>query len=457
MESKKRIVVVGDLMLDLYEIGEATRISPEAPVPVILNPSVVDSLGGAANVAHAISHLGVEVMLFGHIARDSYGKRIVEIASSSGIDVRASPSLQKTSVKRRLFANSNQIGRVDTEGNLVSNQSFPDLQKCIRNCDILVISDYGKSMGLEIEKARATAQSLGVPFIVDPKGSDLSNYCGAFLLKPNRREFERLFGLGIGEVDQISKVLRRYKIENLLVTLGNEGAKLICSNGRVQFFAISRELPVFDVTGAGDIVIAGIATMLSFGLGLDEAIAASLNAAEKSVGEIGASMGLGAACQILKKANIPETDKLACLRKLSDERGQTIAWANGCFDLLHPGHLHLIEKARSTADFLVVGVNSDTSVKALKGPDRPVVGEQDRRTMLDSLRFTDWVTVFSEETPLNSILALKPDVIVKGGDYEASEVVGFHESKGWGGKVKIVPRVGSWSTSLMLESKNRSA
>ena len=451
----RKIVVVGDVMLDTYEMGSVSRVSPEAPVPVLLNPTSASSLGGAANVAHALSLLGAEVSLFGHTANDAAGLEIRRLSKLSGIQPFLSANLTLTTEKRRLFSHSQQIGRIDSEGKSLSADLIADLKEEVFSSSLLVISDYSKTMGAEIERAMSHARAKGIPFIVDPKGSVLEKYSGAYLLKPNLLEFSQLFGLGIDQSSEVIEVIRRLSIEHLLVTMGSAGGKLFSSNGEVAVFSAGTVSEVADVTGAGDVVTAGIATLIVQGTNLEEAISCAFAGAARAVGKTGANLRLESAAEILKGTKKSELEKLRALRRFADQDNAKIVWANGCFDLLHPGHIHLLQKAKSLGDFLVVGLNSDESVRGLKGASRPIVGEQERYSLVMELRSTDWVATFDALTPLDSILSLRPDVIVKGDDYQASAVVGYEEAKSWGGRVEIVDRVGNWSTSLLLDSAKR--
>ena len=382
--------------------------------------------------------------------KDEAARQIVEMAKEAGIILFAEEVLSKTTVKHRYFAASHQIGRVDLEGRLLGTPESPRLQEIVRSATLVVISDYQKTMSSEIAKALKFARQHKIPFIVDPKGASLGAYQGAWLLKPNAQEFDSLFGVSRHDDSVIIEMMRQHSIENLLITLGKNGAKLISLEGGVTLLPSSKSQEVFDVTGAGDVLTAAIACHLITGSTLLEAIQGSLKAAEKSVSKLGANLGLEAGAKILETLNVPELHKLEALRRLADRNSLKVVWANGCFDLIHPGHVHLLQQAKARGDFLVVGLNSDGSVEKLKGNGRPIVSESSRKAVLQEMSSTDWVSIFDGDNPIDNIMALQPDVIVKGDDYQFDEVVGYSEALSWGGKVEIVPRVGGWSSSNVL-------
>lgn len=450
--SINQITVLGDLMLDQYFEGKSTRMSPEGPFPIILNPNTRYFLGGGANLAHTLSSLGIEVELFGVIGADSAGERLSDLLSFSSISNRSVSFEGNTVTKSRYFSNGHQVLRVDGED--LSHKpaaTLSRLSESLKESKFLVICDYGKHVSASVREAISIAIELEVPVLADPKGYDLSLYSGTFILKPNLSEFSKLFSCKITQHEEVLAQLESHNIRHMLVTRGGDDAILFDTDkNSVSKIGIGRQSEIFDVTGAGDVALGCFAAIYEIGDDLAVAWRRSLESASQSLSEIGPNITLNAAASALKHRNISDNSKLRILGKLARQKGARIAFANGCFDILHAGHVNLLRKASEHAEFLVVGLNSDDSVRKIKGEGRPVIGAMHRKSVLESLNFVSWVSIFSQDTPIQLITDLRPDFIVKGDDYKAEQVVGFSESVEWGGEIVILPREIELSTTSIV-------
>lgn len=464
-----RIVVLGDLMLDRYIWGRVERVSPEAPIQVLTVEREEERPGGAANVVRNLAALGAEVACAGTVGADVAGERLLELLAAEGVECGAvlRCAERPTVVKTRLVAAGQQLLRVDREGRPSGGfeLSADRLRELVRDADAVVISDYAKGfitpwlLKLVFEAARAS----GRPVIVDPKGSDYARYAGATVLTPNRREAEVATGLAIdaqrpGELERAAlRLLDLTGAQAAVITLGPAGIYL-CTRDGLRLHRPTRARAVFDVTGAGDTVLAVLAWCLARGVGWQRALDAANAAAGLSVREVGA---VTVTPQEIRAALAGETAQVSekCL-PLEAARRKAVAWraagrklvfANGCFDLLHPGHVSLLRAARAEGDALVVALNSDASIRRLKGPGRPILNQQARVAMLAALEDVDLVVVFDQDTPRTLIQELHPDVLIKGEDYRGKEVVGRELVEGWGGRVALVPLLPEFSTTALLE------
>ncbi len=464
-----RILVIGDLMLDIYYQGSVTRISPEAPVPVLLkNTGERYVPGGAANVAMNIAAAGAEVSLLGAMGRDHNGDVLERLLLDAGVEL---PLVQRvdaeTTTKVRFLSDTNQqLLRMDIEdaeriGQRVDRAALLDgLKDCIPQFDLIVLSDYLKGL-LTREFTRAVineAKRRGVRVLADAKDPDATKYSSAWLLKPNLAELERMTGLtGASEeavVQAAAGLLDRCGCEYVVTTCGAGGMFLTGREITQRFPAKSRA--VYDVTGAGDTVIAYLAFCLAQGCGIGEAVETANYAAGIQVGKVGTtSVGLdevraamGGSCCAHPDKVLRRQDLDAFVRRTA---GKTIVFTNGCFDLLHVGHKRYLEQARALGDLLVVGVNSDASVKRLKGADRPLNPVRDRVEMLTALACVDHVIVFEEDTPYELIRRIKPQVLVKGGDYRPEDVAGRDIVEENGGRTVILPFVEGRSSTALIE------
>lgn len=465
---RKRVLVVGDIMLDRYIWGQVERISPEAPVPVVHAGPMNERPGGAANVAMNIVGLGAQAVLFGFCGEDSDSTALQTALRVSGVDARMTRVAgHPTTTKLRILSGKQQMLRLDTERvDGYPAEAFEELVKAARagmeSADAVVLSDYAKGvLTTEVCQAVITAaRARGIPVLVDPKQRNLERYRGATTVCPNLGELSAATGVATGEFDALlgagQKLAQELGLEYLTATLSEKGIAVLRPAGR--FIAPAQARQVFDVSGAGDTVIATLALALAGDLEIETAVQLANVAAGIVVGKVGTvpvtrdelltsltpEIGLKAQEKVLT------LDALKVRAAAWRSAGEKIVFTNGCFDLLHIGHITLLEDARREGDRLVVGINSDASVRGLKGPTRPIVGERERGRILAALAAVDAVIVFDEPTPLELIVALRPDVIVKGGDYDESTVVGAKEVRSWGGTVKIVPTVEGFSTTKLI-------
>ncbi|TCJ15450.1 D-glycero-beta-D-manno-heptose-7-phosphate kinase [Parasulfuritortus cantonensis] len=465
-----RALVVGDLILDRYLWGEVERISPEAPVPVVRLGRETVRLGGAGNVAANLAGLGLRVDLYGHVGEDFDGRALATELAAAGIAADGllrgpRPTISKT----RVIGSHQQMIRLDRE----ETGAFPAVEQArlldaVRAAlaadvpDVVILSDYAKGcLPAEVCQAViAMARGAGVPVLVDPKGSDYRKYRGATGLTPNKREAAEATGVSVRDTEAllagVAGLVRDLGLDFVALTRGEEGLSLVRAGSQVHLPARARQ--VFDVSGAGDTVIASLAAGLAAGLGLEEAGVLANLAAGIVVGKVG-TVPVEAwelAREMERQGGISQADKICDWTRARAQveawhrDGRRVVFTNGCFDLLHAGHVGYLEQARKLGDRLVVGLNTDASVSRLKGPARPVIHEADRARVLAALEAVDAVVLFGEETPLDLILALRPDVLVKGDDYREDQVVGAAEVKSWGGSVALIPVLAGRSTTGII-------
>ena len=459
--SAARIIVIGDVMLDRYWSGQATRISPEAPVPVVKVKSIEDRIGGAANVAINIAKLGGQVTLLGVIGDDAEGEIVQRLLEAEGVvcDFVVQKSLRSI-CKLRVMAQHQQLIRLDFEDTPIQFDQVAlrtALKRHLAEHDVVVFSDYGKGTLVEVASFISDAKQAGVKALVDPKGVDYSQYAEADLITPNLSELKAVVGACQDEQQLIDKgraLLAQYQIPTLLLTRGEAGMTLIEADQVHSIPAKAKD--VFDVTGAGDTVIAVMALCVSLQLPLVESMYLANLAGGIVVGKLGTST---VSLQELTRAmhgardsfyGVVAEDELAKLFARARAHNEKIIMTNGCFDLLHAGHVAYLEQAKALGDRLCVAVNSDASVKQLKGESRPINALKERMAVLAALACVDWVVDFTEETPERLYCKLLPDVIVKGGDYSAEQVVGGDCVIKAGGEVKILQFVDGQSTTAMI-------
>ena len=465
----KRVLVVGDLMLDQFVYGSVDRISPEAPVPVLRHSRSSAMPGGAANVARNLASMGLEPVLIGGFGEDDAGAELVSLLEQeTAISVRAAPLTGRpTTVKCRFVSGGHQLLRVDTEVVSPIGEATEKAILEIIDCEVagtsaILLSDYAKGLLTRtlLAAVNSIAGTLGLPVIADPKGRNFSQYGRVAVLKPNAAELAAATGMPVGTDDETSLALRRameiLPAEAIIVTRAARGMSFMARGHSPQHIA-GRAREVFDVSGAGDTSLAAIAAAIVGGGGLEEAVSLAIAASGLAVGkagtatvsatEIKASLSdagpVGRAGVLPLEAMIGQVERWRAM-------GLRIGFTNGCFDILHPGHVQLIEQARSQCDRLIVAINSDASVKRLKGPERPINPEQARADVLAALGAVDGVTLFDADTPLSVIEALKPDILVKGGDYTRDTIVGADLVESRGGKVIIVPLVPGQSTTAII-------
>jgi D-beta-D-heptose 7-phosphate kinase/D-beta-D-heptose 1-phosphate adenosyltransferase len=458
--------VVGDVMLDEYVTGVVDRISPEAPVAVVRAHATEHRLGGAANVALQITTLGARVSLGGVIGEDQAGETLLRLCSAAHIDTRAVLPLpgRHTTRKLRVLSHSQQLLRLDWEN--VEACSAPVTARLVSRLaegerpDAIILSDYAKGL-LTPETIAAVAQLRGNgPVVVDPKHRDFTRYRGASTVTPNLRELEAAAGSTLDPDDATAiaaaarSLIERAGLESMVVTLGDRGMLVVTPRGpEVAVPAVQRE--VYDVTGAGDTAIALLTLALAAQAPLTQAAQLANAAAGVAVGHVGA-VAVSAAAIRDELAARPDNKLLTRAELVARAAawrtaGKRIVLTNGCFDLLHAGHLSLLGHAAKLGDILVLAINSDASVRRLKGPERPLVPQAERAALLAALTFVDAVTIFEEDTPLAVLQAVRPHVLVKGGDYQPSEVVGRELVEANGGRVVIVPLTPERSTTSLVE------
>ena len=458
----RRIVVVGDSMLDRFVGGSVSRISPEAPVPVLRRETGVDMPGGAANVARNLARIGVETALVGVVGKDGPADLLkAALKAEHGIRFRllADPK-RTTTVKTRFIAAGQQMLRVDDEDTTplsrhMEAKVIAAASEELGRGDLLVLSDYGKGVitsataGTLISRSRKAA----VPVLADPKKSDPAVYAGADLITPNLAEAQKLLGTAAASPDGLAphaaKISAKHRIGDLLVTLGPDGM-LLAGKGRKARHIRSTARSVYDVSGAGDTVIAMLAAAMAAGADVEAATRLANAAAGVVVGKAGTATATpGEVLAELAPSIDTSLDSLEALLPQWRLEGHRIGFTNGCFDLLHPGHIHLLGRAAATCDRLVVGLNSDSSTRALKGPARPLQLQGRRAAVLASLPMVDAVVVFEDKTPARLIRKIQPDRLIKGGDYTPGQVVGRDTVLANGGKVVIIPLVKGYSTSRL--------
>lgn len=474
--SSGRVLVVGDLMLDRYIYGAVDRISPEAPVPVLKVKQRSEMAGGAANVAGNVASLGTDVGLVGFVGEDVAGNALRDFAARFGVDGKGLVQRREcpTTIKTRLVAQNQQIMRMDEE--LVTKSSPEDrfllLEKIKENLagvDVLTLSDYGKGVltnGIACEVISAARQA-GCMVLVDPKGRDYTRYRGADIITPNLNELAEATGMPVhgdqAVVSACRSLIGHCGFKAVVATRGKEGLSVVTAETIEHIPTSARE--VFDVSGAGDTVLATLSCALAGGVPLVEAARLANTAGGLVVGKIGTSRITRAelAAVLLRQEAGFDDSKIHLFeeasRRIAEWRGEglKIGFTNGCFDLLHPGHISLLRQARQACDRLVVGLNSDDSVRKLKGPLRPVQNEIARATVLASLTSVDMVVIFHDDTPLRLIEAFRPDVLVKGADYRLDQVVGADVVVAAGGTVVLAMLSAGHSTSMTLEHLCRHA
>lgn len=458
--SAARILVIGDVMLDRYWSGQASRISPEAPVPVVKVKDIEERVGGAANVALNIAKLGAKVTLLGVIGDDVNGQQLQFLLHSQGVECDFVVEKNRHTIcKLRVMAQHQQLIRIDFEETPLHFNSAnlaTRLQNHLANNDIVVFSDYGKGTLEHVADYILQAKNAGLKTLVDPKGTDYSRYKNADLITPNLGELKAV--VGEGEINTLIEkgrdLLALQNIENLLLTRGEAGMSLIDAKSTYSLPAQAKD--VFDVTGAGDTVIAVMALGLAIDLPLQDAMYLANLAAGIVVGKVGTSTvsTLELSREMHPHRNtfgVVSEDELVEIRQRAKMQGEKIVMTNGCFDLLHIGHITYLQQAKALGDRLIVAVNSNESVKMLKGDSRPINDLQARMAVLAALECVDWVVSFNEETPERLYNRLLPDVLVKGGDYKIADVVGGEAVIANGGEVKILSFVDGHSTSSMIE------
>ena len=461
----KSVLVIGDVMLDRYVIGHVQRISPEAPIPVLSHSQSSQATGGAANVARNLAQLGCQVTLVGCVGQDPVAVELIDTLSQipqlSFCPVSCAD--RRTTVKTRYLSSGQQMLRVDSETTepittQQAEQIVSQAETLIEQAEVLVLSDYAKGCLFSDINHRLIklAEANDVPVIVDPKSHDFSVYKGATMLTPNLAELSRACGAALYELEEIEAAARtqmkQNDIKKMLVTLSARGMLLVEPDHAVHLPAYPCD--VYDVSGAGDTVLALMTSAKMTGLDDEAGIQLANLGASLVVAKTGtASLTPG---ELIVASSTKAVDATLATTKLNvtqwRDKGKTIGFTNGCFDLLHPGHIHLLSQAAAHCDHLIVGLNSDTSVKQLKGSNRPIQQEQDRARSLAALPYVSAVVLFAEDTPQTLIETLSPDILIKGGDYVAEHVVGYQHVTQTGGQVVIIDTLPGHSTTGFLKT-----
>lgn len=460
---KARVLVAGDIMLDRYWEGGTSRISPEAPVPVVKIQSNHDLPGAAGNVALNAAALGVKVNLLSMTGADAFSKIIENHLKKHKIKTYFHKNKNmRTISKLRVISQHQQLIRLDFEedfSNVNPEKFISQYEKLLKTSTIVVLSDYGKGTLREAPRLIALARQKNIPVLVDPKGEDYSIYTGATLLTPNRKEFETIVGKCRDEkeiVEKALKLIKKLKLSALLVTRGAEGMSLMQPN-KPPLHLPARRQEVYDVTGAGDTVISVLASSIAAGTSLSEAVAIANLAAGIVVKKLGAATvsphelrrAMSEDAHSMRRGILTE-EEIHQMIQDAHAHGETVVMTNGVFDLLHPGHIAYLNEAKKLGDHLIVAVNDDASVKKLKGNTRPINPLKHRMEVLAGLSSVDWVVPFKEETPERLINRVLPDILVKGGDYKISEIAGHKAVLKNGGQVKILSFLDGHSSSDII-------
>lgn len=457
----KKVTVVGDVMLDQYWSGNVDRISPEAPIPVVKIASENSQLGGAGNVAVNLAELGVLTDLCATIGKDPAGETVSKLLSAHPIKSNLQVKEKATTThKLRILGMSQQLIRLDFEEDahisvdvLAVNCKEIDLSAT----DVLILSDYKKGSLANPQDLIQAAKEKNIPILVDTKAQDISQFRGITLLKPNRKEFELLVGHCSNKQVIESRargLMQQHDIANILVTLGKDGMLFIPSAGEAEYFH-PKARDVYDVTGAGDTVIATVAATIAGSATWSQAVELASIAAGIVIEKLGAAAITAAE---LKAHQVPAPNALFSKDELltqvvaAKKKGERIIMTNGCFDILHAGHVQYLQQAKALGDRLIVAVNSDESVRALKGDSRPINALPERLEVIAALRSVDWVVSFSEETPKALVEKIMPDILVKGGDYQVEEIAGSAAVLARGGEVKILPLRAGCSSTRIIEA-----
>ncbi len=472
--SQLKVLVIGDIMLDRYIHGEVERISPEAPVPVIRHAQRYERAGGAANVAMNLTGLGCQAFLSGFWGNDAEQSELAVIldrarVNTVGVVSSSLPTISKT----RIVGRTQQLLRLDIESMdpppaVEAQRLLERATELVTKVHAVILSDYAKGV-LSEELCAAViqaARTAGIPVFADPKTPDFGKYAGATSVCPNLGELAQATGVSARQIEALlaagQALVTRHRLEFVTVTMSEKGISVLrpaSQSGSGIYHSPARAREVYDVSGAGDTVIATLAAGLAGGLQIETAVDLANLAAGIVVGKVGTvpiaghelvaaltpSSGLNAGEKIL------DLDRIKLRVAEWRASGETIVFTNGCFDLLHVGHITLLEECRRFGSKLVLGLNADESVCRLKGPTRPIVSERERARVMAALAAVDAVVLFAEDTPLELIRALQPNVLVKGGDYTAENVVGHEDVIAAGGRVEIVPTVMGFSTTNIVE------
>ncbi len=455
------ILVIGDVMLDQYYYGRVSRISPEAPVPVVKVEDCVYTPGGAANVAYNISRLGALPILIGTIGGDQNGKMLSEILRKKKMASSLIKTEGPTVTKMRVIGEHQQIVRLDFEKRAEINEKTAEqalelVEQSLDRSSAVIISDYAKGFCSDslCRGAISLADRHNKRVIIDPKGSDWRKYSGAFIISPNLKELSEICSADIknedSEIEECGReILRKYSFGCLLVTRSEKGMSLI---GKKDAFHIQTEArKVYDVSGAGDTAIATVTLGIAGGMDLLDAVKLSNKAAGIVIGKFGTNPiekdELLNSFEDREEGKIVGMDRIGAVAESLKKEGKTIVFTNGCFDIIHRGHIEYLRKAKEMGDSLIIGLNTDSSIGLNKGTGRPFNNERDRAEVLSALEFIDYIVLFSEKTPLDLIRTIRPDILVKGGDYKEEEIVG----RKFAGRTAVIPYLEGYSTTATIK------
>ncbi len=464
----KWVLVIGDLMLDRYLVGSVSRISPEAPVPVVRLKESFDRIGGSGNVAANVAMLGIKAVLVGQIGNDIDGKKLIEILKKNHIGTEGViKNKNPTTTKTRIIGEHQQMMRVDQEAAI----DLIDAKALIKKITILlnkkptivILSDYAKGVLSEqlCKYVIRLARSKKIPVLVDPKGIYYGKYKNATAITPNKKEVIEACNIHITKKTNFLKPLLKLKkllnLQFIVMTKGENGIDLIQGNSIKNLPAVNQQ-QVFDVSGAGDTVIATLAACMIAKMPIER----SLNIANIAAGIVISKLGTFPITnqELVKSLSAQYSDQEKKIHTIDELMEQVAIWkkqkkkivfTNGCFDILHVGHVTYLEKAKKLGDILVLALNSDSSITKLKGKSRPVINQQDRARVLAALSSVDCIVVFGEPTPLHLIKRIQPDILAKGSDYKKNQVVGYQEIKKWNGKIELVSIVPGRSTSAIIK------
>lgn len=465
---EKRVLVVGDLMLDRYMWGDVSRVSPEAPVPVLRPHRDAERAGGAGNLALNLAALGLRVQLAGYVGDDDQARQLFQVWQDAhlGTDLVTTLSDRPTITKTRIIAGNQHVLRVDAEdlSPIGESDELGFRQRILAqldNTDAVALSDYGKRvLSTELcQELIAETRRRRLAVLVDPKGRDYKKYAGATLLTPNLKELETVTGVPAHEPEALieggRRMVKELGLDAIVLTQGEQGMTFISPEQTLHSPAVAKE--VFDVSGAGDTVVAALTAGILTGLDRIDMLQLANLAAGIVVAKIGtAPVERDELLEALHPHGAYVVDSIYTLERLRGAvaswraSGERIVFTNGCFDLLHAGHVDYLQKAADEGERLIVALNTDRSVRALKGEGRPIVNQEDRAFLIAALAAVDAVILFDEETPMTLIEALRPDVLAKGADYTEDRVVGAKEVRSWGGDVVLVPLIEGKSTSELI-------
>lgn len=458
-----RVLVFGDVMLDRYWQGPTSRISPEAPVPVVKIQDIENRAGGAGNVALNISTLGAGVDLMGIIGNDDNGAALENMLNEARIDCDfLKHPLHPTITKLRIMSRHQQLIRLDFEEAFDATDLtniYQSFDEKVAASGVVILSDYGKGALSNPQRLIESARRHQVPVLIDPKGTDFERYRGATLITPNLSEFEAVVGKAQDDETLVAKartLIQDYDLQAVLVTRSEKGMTLV-ERDQEPFHLPTKAREVYDVTGAGDTVISVLAASLAAKQSLQQATALANTAAGVVVGKLGtATVSTEELRQEIRSeshqgAGIFDEQSLLLLVEEARARGETLVMTNGCFDIIHPGHVQYLKEAKALGDRLLVAVNSDESVSRLKGPTRPINPLDHRMAVLAGLESVDWVVPFAEDTPERLICSVLPDILVKGGDYKIEEIAGGSCVQKNGGEVIILSFKDNCSTTAIVK------